>query len=212
MKLHKIVLLSLTMQSLNQGLFAGDSLKQELFQAIAGKDQHKVSDMLRRNPELIRQTGIGYMDFTPLMVAIDELGGKQDFMGKVIIRDLVQKHGADLHNQAGRSALEVAASMGKLPAVELLLEMGADPNFESEEGSTPLTKAAHQAQAYLKDDHLKIVRRLLEAGANASAQGYQGKTALEHLRAIQDNVRRKYGNEDVDSLMHELEVAEMSRV
>jgi len=56
--------------------------------------------------------------------------------------------------------LHRAAERGHLDVVKLLLEHGADPNVQDDEGETPL----HHAAAWR--DNVDIVRLLLEHGAD----------------------------------------------
>ena len=105
-----------------------------------------------------------------------------------------------------RTALYMAAQRNDLPAVNLLLEYGADPNVSSPDQGTPLHAAAtasghcciapllqyganvegmtswrqtalHYVAAYKNDEHL--AKMLLEAGANPNSRDLDGITPLQ---------------------------------
>ena len=65
----------------------------------------------------------------------------------------------------------LAASLGHLEVVRLLLEAGADKHAVDTEGDTALSAAAQEG-------HLEVVRMLLEAGADKEAALTDGATAL----------------------------------
>jgi formylglycine-generating enzyme required for sulfatase activity len=70
------------------------------------------------------------------------------------------------------TALGCAASKGNIDAIRMLLAAGADPNKPtSDQGSTPLTKAAIEGQ-------LAAVKALLKAGANADPRNATGCSPL----------------------------------
>jgi ankyrin repeat protein len=68
-------------------------------------------------------------------------------------------------------AISSAMSPNDLSEIRSLLEAGADPNFATEDGITPLHVASFQ-------DHPEIVELLLEAGANVDAEASYKLTAL----------------------------------
>jgi len=97
------------------------------------------------------------------------------------------EHGAriDLTNKLGKSPLLVAAEEGKLEAVKLLLEKGADPNsVEADHRRNRLSLAKHsmgQNSALIvavEQGHEDVAKALIEAGANVNYRGFLGKTAL----------------------------------
>jgi ankyrin repeat protein len=73
----------------------------------------------------------------------------------------------------GASALMLAAGDGSQDAVADLLKHGANPNFKSQTGETPLMWAGNFG-------HLSIMDLLITAGADINATDAQGETALTH--------------------------------
>ena len=75
----------------------------------------------------------------------------------------------------GWSALLVAAKLGNLPAVRMLIEAGADPNLQTTEVvglMTPLMYAARNGSP-------ELIRYLIDAGADTSTRNWQGQTAVD---------------------------------
>ena len=77
----------------------------------------------------------------------------------------------------GSTALSEASCCGHLEIVQTLLALGADPNIANKRDRTPLYRAAF-------NDHVPIMRVLLEAGAYAEPAKLiaQSKDARELLR------------------------------
>jgi uncharacterized protein len=78
-------------------------------------------------------------------------------------------------NQAGWSALHYAAAGTEAPLVGLLLQKGADVNAASPNGSTPLMMAAQ----YGNEDSVKL---LLAAGADPKRRNQRDLTASDFAR------------------------------
>ncbi|MCB0805329.1 MAG: acyltransferase family protein [Bacteroidales bacterium] len=74
----------------------------------------------------------------------------------------------------GSSPLHTASLFGKSEIAHLLLEAGADVNFQNNEGSTPL----HTAAFFCRED---IVEMLLNHGADKSIRNNAGVTPLESV-------------------------------
>ena len=73
---------------------------------------------------------------------------------------------------SGYTPLIYAAREGHADVVELLLQLGADPNAATASGgATALHRAAYMG-------HLAVVQLLLRAGADAARQDADGQTAL----------------------------------
>jgi len=85
----------------------------------------------------------------------------------------------------GRTLLHEAAGDGSLPTVQLLLQLGADPNATDQGGHTPLYSAGNGCGPAGGGD---VVRALAQAGANVNTQsGVKRCTAL-HMAARRGNV------------------------
>ena len=93
------------------------------------------------------------------------------------IMDLLES-GADPNFQEddmGETALMIASREKWLPIVELLLDIGANPNLKDNEGNTALMYTA----VYNSNIHLKIIRLLLNSGANPLIKNNYGETAYD---------------------------------
>ncbi len=84
-----------------------------------------------------------------------------------------QTTGTESRDASGRTPLILAAELGSLPWLDLLLRQGADPDSRDEAGTTALIAAA-------AGRHWSAVRRLLAAGADPALRAGAGNTAL-HL-------------------------------
>jgi cytohesin len=72
--------------------------------------------------------------------------------------------------------LGAAANQSNVPAMEILLKHGANPNFHNRNGVTPLHRAA-----YVRADR-DVFELLLEAKANPNVRTGNGKTPLDELK------------------------------
>jgi ankyrin repeat protein len=85
----------------------------------------------------------------------------------------------------GRTLLHEVAGQGSLPMVELLLQLGADPNARDQSGHTPLYfvgNASHGAHG------AAVVRVLAHSGANVNAQERLKHCTALHMAARRGNV------------------------
>ncbi len=87
--------------------------------------------------------------------------------------------GVDEPNQAGLSALHVAIKMGDLKIAKILLENGADINFQDNNGNTPLILA-------IKKKDLELVSFVVLQGADVNLANNEGITPL-HQGAFSGN-------------------------
>jgi ankyrin repeat protein len=91
--------------------------------------------------------------------------------------------GADPHavGPRGNSVLYLAAYAGQLPIVQALLAKGVNVNFKRSEPDDEASTALIGAGA---GGNLEIVKLLLDAGADPSAQDSEGKTAYDWAKAL----------------------------
>lgn len=107
------------------------------------------------------------------------------------VLDLLRKKEAEYC----KSSLHLAARLGKLRAVEDLLEKGANVNAQNDRKDTPLHFAAQSG-------HRHVVQALLAKGANVNAENRDRKTPLdlttdEDIRTILKNAEKP---DDVNSV------------
>ncbi len=96
--------------------------------------------------------------------------------GKDEMVDYLLAHGADVNGFYDKAStpLHLAAGRGALPAVKLLLKLGADPNKANEKyHETPLFHTKEIAVAY----------ELVQAGARLDAMNYEGLTPVREALA-----------------------------
>jgi ankyrin repeat protein len=109
-----------------------------------------------------------------------EEGRKQELIAKLLL-DLGAPVDGETAN--GLTALIGAAINASERLVNLLLEHGANVNHRSQNGRTPLICAAGYARWATAEDKyqlaFRIVKRLLEAGADPKAQNEEGETAMD---------------------------------
>lgn len=76
----------------------------------------------------------------------------------------------------GRTALMVAVSTGQTAIIDLLLELGADPNHGNRQGQRPL----HYLAASASDVTERLLLKLVKAGADVDAIDLDGVTPLSN--------------------------------
>lgn len=105
--------------------------------------------------------------------------------------EALQQHidaGTDLNKKdpyGGSSPLITAAIFDKPDMAALLIDAGADINFQNKEGSTPLITAAFFGRP-------EIVQNLLEKGADKNIKNKFGATAYESVSAPFNEVKPTY--------------------
>lgn len=105
--------------------------------------------------------------------------------------DAVKQHiavGSNLNEKdpfGGSSPLITAALFDKRDAVKLLLDAGADINFQNNDGSTALISAAFFGRP-------EIVQMLLAKGADKTIKNKYGTTALDNVSAPFADVKEVY--------------------
>ncbi|WP_199856474.1 ankyrin repeat domain-containing protein [Lunatibacter salilacus] len=117
----------------------------------------------------------------------------EDIHGAVISDDMAAvemyiSNGGDLNVRdpfGGSSPLISAAVFGKPEMAKVLLEAGADINFQNNEGSTAL----HTAAFFCRPE---IVRILLDNGADKTITNKYGGTAYDNVRGSFDEMKDSY--------------------
>ena len=85
--------------------------------------------------------------------------------------------GVDVNKlSAGGSALGLAALTGRIDAMHLLIEYGADVNISNDDGNTPLHAAGFYGQ-------VNAIQLLLEAGATPNPRNNNGETPFDSSAA-----------------------------
>lgn len=105
--------------------------------------------------------------------------------------DAVKQHvavGSNLNEKdpyGGSSPLITASLFGKPDAVKILIDAGADVNFQNNDGSTAL----HTGAFFCRPE---IVKLLLENGANKSLKNKFGATAYESVAGPYSEAKNTY--------------------
>lgn len=140
----------------------------EYLWAITEDDTEKILSLMQKGRNINKISGVGY--FTPLMFALE--------YEKLEIAELLLKNGANpnIRTRDGSTLLHSATHNESLEKVKLLVKYGADMNMKDQYNLTPLMWAA------LNKETLPIAYYLIEAGCDTTAQGRNGKTALDLMK------------------------------
>jgi ankyrin repeat protein len=90
----------------------------------------------------------------------------------------------EVRNRYGRTLLHDASAQGSVRMVELLLQLGADPNVRSPGGHAPLYCVANECRVAGGGD---IVRALIRAGAHVDARSDSKLCTALHMAARRGN-------------------------
>lgn len=137
-----------------------------IFEASATGKINNVIRQLARDPQLVH----AYAEdgFQPL--------GLASYFGHLELAKYLIKAGAPINspsrNGLKAAPLQSAAAAGYEKIVQMLLELGADPNVREGNGYTPLHAAAQN-----KD--IDMIHTLLYGGADLTLVGKDGKTPLD---------------------------------
>ena len=140
--------------------------------------------------------GCGNQDKSPQQSAESQTtvsAPKVDLHTAVVIEDLeaIRQHikaGSDLNvlePSRASTPLITAAALGKTEAAKILIDAGADLNYQNNDGSTALHTAAFFCS-------VEIVKALLEKGADKSLKNRMGQTAYEIVNLPFENVKGVY--------------------
>lgn len=142
-----------------------------LHRAVASRDPAVVRHVLNTGVTDVDATN--KYDFTPLMEATrNEL---------ISMMNVLVENGANINfqNNMGKTALMLAASMGKLPPVQELRRLGAFYEVRDGNGSTALHWACLSKNPQLVD-------WMLHDGADVSVTNDLGRTPLMMLASVED--------------------------
>ncbi|UXS03202.1 ankyrin repeat domain-containing protein [Agrobacterium tumefaciens] len=166
-------------QGLEQALAMGSSVDEKnaqgqtaLMVAVWKNDIDAARLLLAAGADVNAKDGI---QDSPFLVA-----GAQ---GRVDILRMILAHGADLTstNRFGGTALIPAAEKGHPDAVDLLIAAGVNVDHVNRLGWTALLEVAILTDGGPTSQ--RIVRSLLQAGADVDIKDSDGKNALAHARA-----------------------------
>ncbi|MCP4634745.1 MAG: ankyrin repeat domain-containing protein [candidate division Zixibacteria bacterium] len=118
---------------------------------------------------------------------------KVDLHTAVVLNDLeaIRKHieiGSDIdvfEPTRASTPLITAAALGKTEAAKILIDAGADLNYQNNDGSTSLHTAAFFCSA-------GIVKALIEKGVNKTLKNSTGMTALEIVELPYEDHKAAY--------------------
>jgi uncharacterized protein len=143
---------------------------EEIFEASALGDLHRVSELVRREPSGV--AAFSADGWTPLHLA--------SFFGHPEVVAFLLRHGAPLasrsRNPEANLPLHAAVAGGHAAVVEVLLNAGADPaTSRGPRGTTPLHLAAASGD-------LALLELLLEKGGAVGVEDDLGRTPVEVAR------------------------------
>jgi ankyrin repeat protein len=130
--------------------------------------------------ELLMKSGIEILDgdsSTPLIWA-------SFCQNTEILRWLIENRAhVDHQNRNGYCALHTAAQEGHIDVVHRLLSHGANTELQDVYGNTPLWTAVFNARG-----NYKLVKLLIESGANPGSKNKVGKSPLKFAQQLKDEV------------------------
>jgi uncharacterized protein len=142
----------------------GNRADEELRRSAIKGDTEQVKTLLTNGASVDYRHG----GWTVLMFAVKE--------GHVIVVQQLLDSGANPNvaskNEDGATPLTIAAEHGRLEITKILLNKGADINFQNAHGNTPLMYAA-------ENNYPEVAEVLLNAGADASLKDNDAETALQ---------------------------------
>jgi ankyrin repeat protein len=141
-----------------------------LLLACSTRNRYTTSVLLKKGAKVGVQDNYGN---TPLHRVQSATGGT------VVARLLLDSPGhpniIDQTNIYDKTALHLACEMGNEPMVDVLLELGADPNYQGPAKCTPLHVA-------IDSRRVPIVKKLLEKGADTEIRDSSGRDAATTTR------------------------------
>ena len=137
-----------------------------IFEASATGKLNNVIRQLARDPQLVN--AIAQDGFQPLGLAC--------YFGHLELAKYLIKAGAPINflsrNGLKAAPIQSATAAGHDKVVQMLLELGADPNVREQGGYTPLHAAAQNGDE-------EMIRTLIYGGADLTLKSEDGKTAMD---------------------------------
>jgi ankyrin repeat protein len=155
--------------------------------ALSQRQSGSVEELIKGGADVHLASKTG---FTPLMFAAQQ---NDVDSGRILIRAGARPN--DVQPKTGLTALLVASAMALAPAVDLLLENGANPNVQDATGWSPLHRAVRDsdygANLNAKPAILSIVKSLLKHGADPNVRlSPDAASAAAELNYVQQPRRR----------------------
>lgn len=172
---------------------------EEFWTAIGAGDEEKVRELVTadpaltsaRNPQEVSPVlAAAYAGHLGLARILASAGAELDLFGAAALGDrhrvetLLNEDPAKAHTRSsdGFTALHLASFFGQVDVVELLLELGADPNVTARNAMR--VRPVHSAAAYRdRTVALETVRSLVEHGAEINVAQEGGWTPLHQAAA-----------------------------
>jgi len=137
-----------------------------IFEASATGKLNNIIRMLARDPQLVN----AYADdgFQPLGLAC--------YFDHLELAEYLVKAGAPINspsrNELKAAPIQSAVAAGHERIVQLLLQLGADPNVREQGGYTPLHAAA-------QNGNVEMIRTLIYGGADLNIKSNDGKSPID---------------------------------
>lgn len=144
-----------------------------IFEASATGKINNIIRLLARDPQLVN----AYAEdgFQPLGLAC--------YFGHLDSAEYLVRAGAPINsssrNELKAAPIQSAVAAGYEKVVQLLLQLGADPNVREQGGYTPLHAAA-------QNGNVEMVRTLIYGGADLTLKGHDEKTPLDMAKEAGD--------------------------
>jgi len=149
-----------------------------LFRAIKNGDKQEVERFLKERYIDINAHEENFAGDTPLICAASKSYQQEDLYQEIV--KMLLNAGANVNEKnigSEDTALMGAAILYNVEIVTILLQNHANPNMPNRQKETPLMWAARRSCP-----SIKMLKMLLEFGADPNIQAKDGKTALDHAQ------------------------------